>query len=60
MQLLAPRLQQACVGRVLNERVFEYIGRVGERATAENKLRLGELVEGITQIVFLSAGDSTQ
>ena len=60
MELLPPRLQQARVGRVLNERVLEHIGRVRRRTAAEDELGPGQLVERITQVTLFLAGDPTQ
>ena len=43
--LLARRLEQRLVGRVLDQRVLEGVGGVGRRAAAEDQLGGDQLVE---------------
>ena len=50
MQLLAPRLEERLVGRVLDQGVLEAVGRLGRRAAAEDQLGADQLFEGIVQL----------
>ena len=50
MERLALGEQEASVGRVLDERVLERVGRTGRCTVAQYELRVDELVERRVQL----------
>src|SRR5690348_18427660 len=60
MQLLSGAAQQAAMCRVLYQRVFEGIDRVGWHAALEDQLGGDEPAKSTSQLVVGKTGDGTQ
>ena len=56
VQLLAPALEQARVGRVLHQGVLEGVGRRRRRAPDEHQLGGDELLQGLAELALARAG----
>jgi hypothetical protein len=60
MQLLALRLEQRLVGRVLDQGVLEAVGRLGWDAAAEYQLGCDQLIEGGLQFRVRAVGHRSE
>ena len=60
MQDLPPAPEQAFVGGVLHQGVFERVAHVGRRAVAEHQLRVLQLRERGAQRRLVAADDGAQ